>query len=322
MLLNGLYNTGVVTLGASANVKGGAEINMGGCVGQAYFGNIKNCYNGSSEDTTHAQGKVVLNYKNNKAHVYMGGVGGYIRVYSGSIHENLYNYANIETANDFTLKSHRLRLGGAFGWTYKTAITKAYNYGNINITSTATDVSNQFYIGGCVGRNDAGYTDMAFAIVENYGNITIDATPSAGAARAIGGVYATAEYAATFSQLVNKGDITLTAKVTDGATSSVGIGGLIGLPTKAITIDQSEVDCTISTAHTNAGMAVGLPYGGLATVTNSKIDGALLRSDKTIDDINIDNFFDYIYTSAWGGDTDYAGNTGVKTAGGESSDDL
>ncbi len=320
MLLNGLYNTGVITLGADTSPKSGAEIDFGGCIGQAYFGSINNAYNGEESDTTHEKGKIYLASK--KAfHIYAGGVAGYIRVYNMQ-HSHHYNYAKIECANDFTAAGQRLRLGGVIGWTYKTALTESHNYGNITISSTATNATNQLHIGGIAGRNDQGYTGHTFSTLSNSGAINIDIAPTAGAARAIGGLFGTAEYAATtFTGMNNTGNVTVTSHALNGATGSVGIGGLIGLPTKAITVDNCTVNCNLTAPHANVGMAVGLAYGGLATVTNSTFDGMIQKGDAgEATDVSEDNFFNYIYSSSWDGDSDYAGNKGVKTEGSDADD--
>ena len=320
MLLNGLYNTGVITLGADTSPKSGAEIDFGGCIGQAYFGSINNAYNGEEGDTTHEKGKIYLASK--KAfHIYAGGVAGYIRVYNMQ-HSHHYNYAKIECANDFTAGGQRLRLGGVIGWTYKTALTESHNYGNITISSTATNATNQLHIGGIAGRNDQGYTGHTFSTLSNSGAINIDIAPSAGAARAIGGLFGTAEFAGTtFTGMTNTGNVTVTSHALNGATGSVGIGGLIGLPTKAITVDNCTVNCNLTAPHANVGMAVGLAYGGLATVTNSTFDGMIQKGDAgEATDVSEDNFFNYIYSSNWDGDSDYAGNKGVKTEGSDADD--
>ncbi len=321
MLLDGLYNTGVITIGANANVKAGAEIDFGGCLGQGYFGQLQNAYNGDENDTTHEKGKIYLAYKKNKAHFYTGGVSGYIRIYNMT-HQHHYNYAKIECANDFTAGGNRLRLGGVHGWLYKTPISEAHNYGPINLSAAATNAYNQLYIGGIAGRNDQGYTGHTFSTLSNSATITVDVAPTAGAARAIGGIFGTAEYAGTtFTGMTSTGNVTVTSHALNGATGSVGIGGLIGLPTQTITVDNCTVNCNLTAPHANVGMAVGTAYGGKATVTNSTFDGMIQKGDAgEATDVSEDNFFNYIYTSNWDGDSDYAGNKGVKTEGSDADD--
>ena len=185
------------------------------------------------------------------------------------------------------------------------------------MSSTATGATNQLYIGGIGGRVSGGsahYDDMS-----NSGSIYMDITCTG--ARCIGGIFATQEAGGRIiSNTHSTGNITVTSRTAHDGTF---VGGIVANPTATTTITESSVNCTVSTALGTAGMAVGIAYGGKATVTNSKFDGFIQRAGDTEQkDIKEDDFFDYIYSNAWGGDSDYAGNTGVKTEGGDSTEDL
>lgn len=306
---DGLYNTGVITIGSELKTKNGGMINVGGCVGQPYSGKMNNCYNGDADDTTHEKGKIVLASKS-KCHIHAGGFGGYVTIYNdGST--NHYNYANIETTEDFTLSAQRLRLGGLYGWYYNSIVKDAHNSGNIILSSTATSATNQLYIGGIGGRVSGGsahYDDMS-----NSGSILVDVTCTG--APYVGGIFATQEAGGRIiSNTHSTGNITVTSKSAKDASL---VGGIVANPSGTTTITESSVNCTVSTALGKAGMAVGTVYGGTATVTNTSFDGFIQRAGATEAlDLTDGNFFDYIYSDAWGGESDYAGNTGFEFNGG------
>ena len=116
--------------------------------------------------------------------------------------------------------------------------------------------------------------------------------------------------------------------------------------TKAYIVKDCTIDTTINTPTiAQVGLVTGATYefavgkcvaeDGIYPVMGCQVDGSITKSGADIADVTMDNFMNYIYADvpsvdtveSWvpvidGDTTYYHGNYGVKTAGGESSDDL
>ena len=231
------------TINFTGTVGGSSKRLRAGGIACRVYG-MKNCVNGSPEDTTQALGSINLGGVR-KQDTEVGGLAVYI---IGAT-ENCHNYAKLTAGGEAV----NISVGGLCRFAYSSTISNCSNHGDIVMSSKSA----QWYLGGLVSE-DGTSSGGTFVNCANYG--TIDMTKEAVSTYVyVGGLIGrkAKDYATTFDNCTNEGDIKFACTLTCG----MRIGGLIGYTDKAKLVLKNN--------NTNKGdfIAEGqckyLNYGGI-----------------------------------------------------------
>ena len=309
--------------------------------------NIENCSN---------EGIIYLNSNDYQGshNVTYGGVVGYARLGTNGKITSCINRGGWEAAADNQGCRKSMNYGGIAG-NPSCDIENCTNYGTITYnTKTETTVYNTSYYSNCMGGIVGNFQGGTISNCTNEGSIyaySNSLAPQTNGYDGWGGIVGNIASGSAYSieNCTEKGSITI--DVNSGVLATrITIGGIIGRLTYATTKAYIVKDCTIDTTINTPTIAqVGLVTGatyefavgkcvaedGIYPVMGCQVDGSITKSGADIADVTMDNFMNYIYADvpsvdtveSWvpvidGDTTYYHGNYGVKTAGGESSDDL
>ncbi len=291
------------------------DFRHGAIVGGAQNSTIKNCDNSAH---------IGLSAVNNSRHQNYGGIAGW--PISTTI-EECTNSGNITAASTFSPK--RSYVGGIVGTDYSTTVKNCTFSGKINYDETRADTVFQCYIGGISGyeyNKSGAITGSTFSGQINIASDLID--NSAGNGFHIGGIVGNQRETGT-SDLISGCFVTgsISAPSTQRANKTdVYVGGIVGRQLSPLA--ECEFTGNVSApGNSLVGAISGNSYAETRIISNCKVDGNIEKKDLPFTDITEDNFFNYVYSS--GAPTDWAsqnpaynGNYGVKTTGGDSTDDL
>jgi hypothetical protein len=226
---------------------------------------------------------------------------------SGSI---IYRKKNVATVYNNSYYSNCM--GGIVGSIAGGVISGCTNTGSITAeeNSLAPQTNGYDGFGGIVGNN-ASNTEISVEGCTDNGSITINTNSGVLATRiTIGGIIGRLTYATTQNYLVK--DCTANGDINTPGLAQVGM---------------------VTGATYAAAVAACVAAEGYYPVMGCKIDGALIKDGVNVSDIQMADFHKYIYADTPSDETwvpvedengviSYHGNYGVKTAGGESGDDL
>ena len=313
-----------ITMSGATISGNNTEINLGGVVGYFQTGSFKNCDNHGNVDAKYALSGV---------HQHIGGVAGYIATYS-LVNDGNQNHGNITTHE--THQTKRMRFGGLYGVAYRSDISNSGNNGTVTFGSGGK-TSNQLHVGGITGYQYTGSSDLCnYTDSFHTGAIVVNADTGAKAAKRIGGLVGdhNENSGGTYQGCYNTGSITLASVVGSGDDLAKGysealyVGGIVAVPRATNIINEARFEGSITApaAHQRqVGCIVGTA-AGTGLVKNSKIDGSITKAGEYTEDINVDNFYKFVYSTtpdSWAeAEVPYDGNYGVVSAGGDSNDDL
>lgn len=283
--VDGVENTGIVTIGVNADTADGAEASVAGCLAWIYYGSFDNSVNGSADDKTFTKGTISIECKDKHISYYAGGCSGYLRTYfpsdsnykgdTAGTHTGHNNYGTVRTTE--TLNAKNLRMAGLCGWIYYSPSSDLHNYAPVIIRGTeGTNSAAQLYLGGITGRHNASSSGaLNYSNLSNSGDIDVDIQMNAGASCEVGGIFGTQERINTrFSNVTNSGNITISERTINGRTGVVSAGGIISAIGQAasttITNATNTGNITILGTPNSSKTGVGGIVGYINITANNK----------------------------------------------------
>ena len=310
---------------------------------------------GADVDGCENEGAILLNspISQNQTNVSYAGIAARVAMGANGVIKNCENRGTITFGTNHLAAKKSMDAAGIASNT-NCKIENCINRGTItfkNLVATADyNAGNVFYSAGIGGI--AGLTSNGVVGCENYGSIIAEANSlnprTSSSWYRFGGIVGNASAGCYIDSCIANGKIEVDAnsRQYDGIFYGGGVVAYIaGASPAAYVVKDCTVDATISIpALTRVGMVTGTIYADAAAmytpvattdypVMGCKIDGSFTRSGKELGDVTDSNFHEVIYSDTpsvetWvpvvGEDeiTRYHGNYGVKTAGGESGDDL
>ena len=318
------------------------------------IGAVVSSLDGSNVVSCTNEGTIYLNSNDYQGshNVTYGGVVAYVRVGTHGKISDCTNSGTWEAAGDNQGCRKSMNYGGVAG-NPNCNVENCTNSGSIiyRKKNVETVYNNSYYsnlMGGIVGNLGGGVVSGC----TNNGSITAEENslaPQTNGYDGFGGIVGNlgAKTDISVEDCTDNGSITINTNSGVLATR-LTIGGIIGRLTYATTKNYFVKDCTANGDINTPGLAqVGMVTGATYTaavaacvaaegyypVMGCKIDGALIKNGVNVSDIQMADFHKYIYADTPSDETwvpvedengviSYHGNYGVKTAGGESGDDL